>query len=72
MFFELNYGYYFYISYKEDIDHYSQLKSVDKLLTELQKLMILYKKNLYHTQELYKQFDNKAIKSQSYTLYNKV
>ena len=47
-FFKLNYGYYFYISYKKNINFHSKSKSVNKLLIKLQELMIIYKKNLYY------------------------
>lgn len=33
--FEFNYNYHLYMSYKEDINHYSKWKSADKLLNEL-------------------------------------
>lgn len=45
--FKLNCHYYFCISYKKDINPYSKLKSADKLLTELQKLILIYCENLY-------------------------
>ena len=47
--FELNCGYYFQVFYKKNIKPRSKLKSVDKLLEELQKLMTICYKNLYHT-----------------------
>lgn len=53
--FELNCGYYFRISYKKDIDPCSHSKTVNKLSTKLKKLIIVYQKNLYHTQKLQKQ-----------------
>ena len=40
------------MSYKEDVDLRSKSKSVNKLSTELKELMIIYRENLYHTQEL--------------------
>lgn len=40
--FELNYGYYPYISYKKDINSHSKWKLADKLWTELQKLILVY------------------------------
>ncbi len=49
MFFKLNYGYYPYIFYKKDINLCSKLKLAEKLSIEFQKLMIMYKKNLYYT-----------------------
>ena len=50
--FELNYGYYFQMLYKHDIDPRSKSKSVDNLLAELRKLIIVYQKNLHHAQKL--------------------
>ncbi len=46
--FELNCGYHPRASYKKDVDPRSQLKSADKLATELKELMIVCKKNLQH------------------------
>lgn len=48
MLFELNYVYHPYVSYKEDIDRRSKWKLADELLTNLRKLITVYKKNLYH------------------------
>ena len=50
--FELNCGYHFCISFKENTDLHSWSKTADELLTELQELMIICQKNLYHAQEL--------------------
>ena len=52
MSFKLNYSYHFPIFYKENIDLCFKSKSVDKLLTKLRELIIIYKKNFYHTQVL--------------------
>lgn len=49
--FGLNYKYYFWILYKENIDSCFKSKSIDKLLAELRKLIIIYRENLYYTQE---------------------
>ena len=46
--FELNYGYHFQVSYKEDINPRSKSKLADELSAELQKLMIVCQKNLHH------------------------
>ena len=50
--FELNCGYYFWMSYKEEVDFCSQSKSADKLAEELRELMIICCKNLHHAKEL--------------------
>ena len=50
--FELNYGFYLRMSYKEDVDPRSQSKLADELLAELRELMIVCRKNLYYAQEL--------------------
>ncbi len=46
--FKFNCDYHFRASYEEDVDPRSQSKSVDKLATELRKLMIVCKKNVQH------------------------
>ncbi len=43
--FELNCGFHFWASYKEDIDPRSQPKSADELATELRELMAICRKN---------------------------
>ena len=70
--FELNYGYHFRMSYKEDIDSRSKSKSADKLLAELQELMTVWRKNLYHAQELQKQAHDKDVKPRSYVPNDKI
>ena len=72
MSFELNCGYYLQVSYKEDINLRSKSKSADKLLTEIQELIIVCRKNLYYAQEFQKQADNKGVKPRNYALSNKV
>lgn len=42
MFFELNYDYQPYVSYKKDIDPYFKSKLADDLASELKKLIVLY------------------------------
>ena len=44
--FELNYGYYPWMLYKEEVDSCSKFKSTDKLSVELRELMIVCQKNL--------------------------
>ena len=46
--FELNCGYYFGVLYKEDINSCSKSNLANELLAELQKLMTICRKNLYH------------------------
>ena len=70
--FELNCGYHFWMSYKEKVDPHSQSKSADELSKELRELMVMYRKNLYHTQKLLKQAYNKRVKPRSYVLSKKV
>ena len=50
--FELNYRYYSQMFYKNDIDLCSKSKLTDKLLIKLRELMIICRKNFYHTQKL--------------------
>lgn len=47
MFFKLNYGYYFWISYKKNINFCSKVKSTNNLLARLKKLRIVNNKNFY-------------------------
>ena len=70
--FKLNCGYHSWILYKEDIDPRFQSKSVDKLSTELKKLIIVCQKNLYHTRELQKYAHNKGVKPRSSAFNKKV
>ena len=50
--FELNCGYYPYVSFEKDTNSRSQLKSADKLSAELQNLMTVYQENFQHAQKL--------------------
>ena len=52
--FKLNCGYYFCMSYKDDVDPCSKSKLAYKLLAELRELMIIYQENFYHAQKLQK------------------
>ena len=49
-FFELNCGYHFYVSYKEEkiFDPRFKSKTANELFSELQELMIVYQQNLHH------------------------
>ena len=70
--FELNCSYYLHISFEENIDPRSQLKTADKLSAELQELMTVWRENLHHPQELQKQDDDKGVKPKSYASGNNV
>ena len=70
--FELNCDYHPRMSYEEEVNPCSKSKSEGKLLVENRKLMIVYRENLYHTQELQKQAHNKDVKSRSYAFNDKV
>ena len=71
-FFELNCGYYPCISYEEDLDPRSKLRTVEELSSELQELMTMCQQNLHHAQELQKRAHNKGVKPQSYVPGDKV
>ena len=58
--------------YKEDVNPRSQFKSADKLSEELRELIIVYRENLYHAQELQKQAHDKRVKPRSYAPSEKV
>ena len=70
--FELNYRYHPWVSYKEDLDPHSKLKTAEELSSKFQYLMAVCQQNLYHFQKLQKQAHNKKIKPQSYVLDDKV
>ena len=70
--FELNCGYYFCVFFKENINPYSWLKIVNKLLAELQELMTVYRKNFYHDQEFQKRAHDKGIMPKSYAPSDKL
>ena len=70
--FKLNCGYYLYISYKDDIDPYSEFKVANKLTKKLRNLMVIYRKNLQHAQKLQKQAHNKRTKLRSYGTGKKI
>ena len=64
--FELNCGYYLYVSYEEDVDPHSKSKSADELSAELNELITFCRKILYYAQKLQKQAQDKSIKPRSY------
>ena len=66
--FELNCWYLPRVSYKEDLNPHSKLRSVKDLSFELKELMTLYQENLHHAQELQKRAHDKGVKPQSYAL----
>ena len=70
--FGLTFGYHLQMSYKEDVNPRSKFKSVDRLLAELKKLMIICRENLYHIQELQKKAYNKGVKLRSYAPNDKI
>ena len=72
MTFKLNYDYYLWMLYKDNIDPRSQSKIANKLSAELKELMILCRENLYHAQKFQKQAHNKGVKPRSYGPNNKV
>ena len=70
--FELNYGYYLWMSYKEEVNSRSKSKSANKLSAELKELMIICQENFHHTQKLQKQAHNKGVKPRNYASHDKV
>ena len=60
------------MSYKDNVDSCSKLKSAEKLLAKLKKLIIIYKINLYYTSKLQKRAHNRSIKPRNYIVSNKV
>ena len=70
--FKLNCSYHPHVSFKENTNPYSWLKTAVELLSELQELMTVCWKNVHHAQELQKQAYNKGVKPKSYTPGDKV
>ena len=70
--FKFNCKYYPQMFYKKDIDPHFKFKSIDKLSTELRKLMIVCRKNLHYIQKLEKQAYNKGVKPRSYAFSDKI
>ena len=60
------------MSYKEEVNPRSKLKSADKLLAELKELIIVCRENLYHVQEYQKQAHDKGVKHRSYAPGDKI
>lgn len=52
--FELNCNHHLYSFYEKDINPYSQSKSIKEIANKFRDLIIIYKENLYYTQELQK------------------
>ena len=53
--FELNYGYYSQVSFKDNVDSYSRFCFADELVEKLRELIDICQQNLFHTQELQKE-----------------
>lgn len=70
--FELNYGYYIRVLFKEDVDFYSRSCFANKLAEELKELMEICYHNLLNKWELLKRANNKGVKSCSYALGDKI
>ena len=70
--FELNCGYHLCVSFKEDTNSRSWLKSADELSAKLQDLMTVCQENLYHAEELQKRAYNKGVKPKPYAPGDKV
>ena len=63
--FELNYGYYPRISFKENVDPHSRSYSANKLAEELTELIEVCYQNLFHVQKLQRKAHNKGVKSRN-------
>lgn len=71
-FLKLNYKHHFYIIFKKDTNFYFKSKSANKLAYKLKNLKAIYWENLYYTQKLQKEAQNKGFKPKNYTLSEKV
>ena len=70
--FELNCGYYPWMSYKEEANFCSQSKLAEKLSAELREMMIVCRENFYYIQKLQKRAHNKRVKPRRYASGEKV
>ena len=70
--FKLNCVYHPRVLFKKDTDHCFRSKTIDKLLAELQELIIVCQENLHYIQKLQKWAHNKGVKPRSYISSNKV
>ena len=59
MLFEFNCGYHPHVFYKKDIEPRSKSKAADEFIKELKNLIVVYRENLQHTQELQKKAQDK-------------
>ena len=60
--FEFNYRYHLCVFYKEDLDPRSKSKTIEKLSSELQKLMTVCQQNLHYAQKLQMRAHNKSVR----------
>ena len=65
-FFELNYGFYLQVFFKDDVNPYSRPYFANKLAKELRELIDICQQNLLYAQKLQKNAYNKGVKPQSY------
>ena len=70
--FKLNYRYHPRISDKKNPNPRLKSKTVKELSSKLQNLIAICQQNLYHTQKLQKQANNKRVKPQSYAPGNMI
>ena len=71
-YFQFNCGLQPRASYKENVNPQSMSKVVDKLVTKLKELTVVYRNNLKHGQEFQKQYYDKHTKLRRYVPSNKV
>ena len=70
--FELNFGYHPWVSYEENLNLRSKVRTVEELSSKLRELMTVCQHNLHHAQKLQKQASNKGVKPRSYAPGDKV
>ena len=70
--FKLNCGYNLWILYKDIINPCFKPKSADELLAKVRELIIICKKNIYHTQKLQKRAYNINVKPKNNVSSNKI
>ena len=70
--FELNCGYYSWVSYEKNIDPCFKSELADDLARELKEFMAVWRENLQHAQDLQKRAHNKSMKPRSYVSSDKI
>lgn len=70
--FELDCGYHLCVFFKKNKNSHFYLKTADKLVVQLQQLLIVYYENFYCIPKIQKQVHNKIVKLRNYAPSDKI